>query len=78
MIIALEEAKYKLINFRNNIEELGSALRIDDLKKDAEALEEQTLAPDFWNDQESSGKILRQVKQIKDKIEAYEKLSAKL
>ena len=31
MILALEEAKYRLENFRANIEELGSALRIDEL-----------------------------------------------
>ena len=31
MIIQLEEAKYKLQNMRANIEELGSALRIDQL-----------------------------------------------
>ena len=78
MIIALEEAKHTLNNFRADIEELGSALRIDDLRNEAEELEKKTLEPDFWNDQSNSGKILRQVKQIKDKIEAYEKLVEKL
>ena len=78
MIIQLEEAKYKLTGFRDNIKELGSALRIDELRKEVEELEKKTLAADFWNDQQESGKILRQVKQKKDKIEAYEKLSEKL
>ncbi len=78
MIIQLEEAKYKLTGFRDNIKELGSALRIEELKKEVAELEEKTLAPDFWNDQQESGKILRQVKQKKDKIEAYEKLAGKL
>jgi len=78
LIIQLEEAKYKLTGFRDNIKELGSALRIDELRKEVEELEKKTLAADFWNDQQESGKILRQVKQKKDKIEAYEKLSEKL
>ena len=78
MIIALEEAKHKLTNFRENIKELGSALRIEDLRSEAAALEEQTLAPDFWNDQERSGRILRDIKQKKDKIEKYENLASKL
>ena len=78
MIIQLEEAKYKLTGFRENIKELGSALRIEQLKEDVASLEEQTLSSDFWSDQENSGKILRQIKQMKDKIEAYEKLEAKL
>ncbi|MCI9448698.1 MAG: peptide chain release factor 2 [Clostridiales bacterium] len=77
-MIALEEAKHKLTNFREDIEELGSALRIDNLREEAAKLEEQTLEPDFWNDQTVSGKILRQIKQTKDKIEAYDKLAAKL
>ncbi len=78
MIIALEEAKHKLINFRANIAELGSAIKIDKLREDAANLEKQTLEADFWNDQENSGKTLRQLKQIKDKISSYESLSSKL
>lgn len=78
MIIEIEETRHKLTNFRNNIKELGSALRIDALREEVAQLEEKTSAPDFWNDQENSGKILRQVKQLKDKIERYDALSAKL
>lgn len=78
MIIEIEETKHKLTNFRSDIKELGSALRIDALREEAAGLEEKTSAPDFWNDQETSGKILRQVKQLKDKIEKYDALCAKL
>ena len=78
MIIALEEAKHKLNSFRADIEELGSALRIDELRSEAEKLEALTLDPNFWNDQEGSGKTLRQIKQIKDKIASYDTLASKL
>lgn len=78
MIIEIEEARHKLTNFRTDIKELGSALRIDALRGEASDLEEKTAAPDFWNDQENSGKILRQVKQLKDKIERYDALNSKL
>lgn len=78
MIIALEDAKYKLSNFDEKLEELGSALRIESLKEEAEKLEELTLAPEFWSDSDNSGKILRNIKQLKSKIEAYEKLCAKV
>ena len=78
MIIEIEEAKHKLTNFRADIEELGNALRIDDLRAQAEELDKLALAPDFWNDQENSGKILRQTKQLKDKIERFDNLAAKL
>ena len=78
MIVALEDAKYKLIGMREKIVELGSALRIDDLRATAEELDKQTLDPDFWSNQENSSKVLQKIKQTKYTIEEYEKLSARL
>ncbi|MBE6706503.1 MAG: peptide chain release factor 2 [Ruminococcaceae bacterium] len=78
MIIALEDAKYKLIAMRADIDDLGSALRIDELKKLASELDEQTLDPDFWSNQENSSKVLQKVKQTKDTIESYEELKGRL
>ncbi len=78
MIVALEEARYSLIEQRAKVEELGNALRIEALREEAAELEKQTYAEDFWNDQENSSKILQQVKQLKDKVEAFEKLAQKL
>ena len=78
LIIALEEAKYNLENFRADIKELGSAIRIDELRTKVKELEEKTVSNDFWNDQENSGKVLKEIKRLKDKIEKYEALEAKL
>ena len=77
MIIALEEAKYKLVGMRAEIKELGSALKIEELRKLAEELDAKTLDPDFWS-REDSSKILQKVKQTKDVIESYEALSSRL
>lgn len=78
LIVALEEAKYNLNEMRGKVKELGNALRIDETRAKAEEMEKQTYAEDFWNDQENSSKILQQVKQLKDRVEAYEKLAQKL
>ena len=78
MIIALEDAKYKLIGMRAELKELGSALRIDELKVTAEELDKQTLDPDFWSDQENSSKVLQKLKQTKDTIEDYDALCSRL
>ena len=78
LIVALEEAKYSLNEQRAKIKELGSALRIEELRERAADLDKQTYAEDFWNDQENSSKVLQQAKQLKDKIEAYEKLAQRL
>ena len=78
MIIALEEAKYKLIGMRADIDDLGSALRINQLKETAEELDKDTLREDFWSNQENSSKVLQKLKQTKDTIENYEALKARL
>ena len=78
MIVALEDAKYKLLGMREGIEDLGSALRIDELRALAEKLDAETLDPNFWGNQENSSKILQKIKQTKDTIEGYEKLCARL
>ena len=72
MIIALEDAKYKLIAMRADIKDLGSALSIDELRQLAKELDEQTLDPDFWSNQENSSSVLQKLKQTKDTIENYE------
>ena len=77
MIIALEEAKYKLVGMRAEIVELGSALKIDELRKTVEELDAKTLEPDFWTLEDSS-KILQTLKQTKDVIESYEALRDRL
>lgn len=78
LIIQLEEAKYALQGMRPEIKELGDAIQIDKLREKAAELEKQTFEADFWNDQENSGKVLRQVKQLKDRIKSYESLSSRL
>ena len=57
MIIALEEAKYKLENFRKDVAELGSALRIDDLRKKAAELDKITSDPEFWNNRKTPARF---------------------
>ncbi len=78
MIIALEEAKYEMLAMRDKLKDLGDAMQIEELRKKTAELEESTTAAEFWNDQENSSKVLRVIKQNKDKIEKYEKLCERL
>ena len=78
LIIALEEAKYKLIKLREDLDELGSALKIEEKRSLAEDLEKQTLNQDFWSNQENSSKVLQTIKQTKDAISDYDALCNKL
>ncbi len=74
MIIELQEAVSSLNALKNDIAELGAALKIDKLKEEIKELEEKSSTADFWADQENSGKVLQQLKQLKDRVEEYEKL----
>jgi len=78
LIIALEEAKYEMLAMRDKLKDLGDAMQIEALKVKTAELEEATTAPEFWNDQQNSSKVLQTIKQNKDKIERYEKLCARL
>ena len=78
MIIQLEEAKRKLSDLSDALVELGSALRIDELRRESEELDAKTAEPDFWNDPDNSSKVLQRVKAVKSKISKYEALKARL
>ncbi len=63
---------------KGDLEDLGSALKIDRLRDEAEELEQKTLVPNFWDDTENSGKILRELKRIKSTLEEYAELKRSL
>ena len=51
---------------------------ISKLSKELANLESQTSSADFWNDSKKSGKVLQEIKIIKSKLEAYEKLKVEI
>ena len=78
MIIALEEAKRKLLELRSVVSELGLQLRIDEARERAQELERETMVENFWSDAEKSSKKLQEIKQLKDLTESYGDLCSRL
>ncbi len=78
MIIQLVEAKRTLLAMRSQVADIGSALKIDRLKEQADEYEQKTLVPNFWDDAERSSKILQELKRMQDSIEEYRKLQTSL
>ena len=78
MIIQLDEAKRTLLAKSEDISELASALKLDELKEEIAGLEQKTLAENFWNSSDESGEILKRIKYLKDKVAAYEALESRL
>ncbi|MBP3708012.1 MAG: peptide chain release factor 2 [Clostridia bacterium] len=48
------------------------------LETDLADLENQTTNPDFWNDNKTSGKVLQQIKILKNRKDSYNKLESNL
>lgn len=63
---------------RDPVNDLGSALRIDEIKEKIAVLEKETYAENFWSDAENSARVLKEVKQLKDTAEAYHNLVTRL
>ncbi len=78
MIVALEEAKRRLLELAEAVSDLKHAIRYDDLLEKTKEMEASTLADNFWGDAEKSSRILQSIKQMKDKCEAYDKLLSTL
>ena len=78
MIVALEEAKRRLVALEDVVAELKNQLRIEESEERAAELERETMVGDFWGDADRSSRILREIKQLKDKVESYKELASKL
>ena len=63
---------------RGDIAELGNALKIERIREQAEELEQKTMMPNFWDDAANASKVQRELKQIQDTVEEYERLKVSL
>ena len=44
------------------------------MKAEIKELDEQSMAPDFWDDAANSQKVLQKAKKLKDKLDAFENI----
>ena len=73
-MIILDEYRLRVVQQKKDIEELGRALNIEQIKKRLGELDEASSAPDFWDDMEKAQKILAEQKILKEKSEKYKAL----
>ncbi|HCF65790.1 MAG TPA: peptide chain release factor 2 [Clostridiales bacterium] len=75
-MIDLDE-NYKLIDtLDKRLEQLGDSLDIDTLKQRLIFLEKKTLEDSFWTDNKDNSSVLREMFNIKSKIEKYNNLKS--
>ena len=75
-MLQFEELKLSLEALKPELDNLSSALGLEQMKKEIEQLENRAAEPGFWDDMENSQKILQKTANLKAKVEKFEKLSA--
>ncbi len=73
-MIEFEEYKGKLNGLKRTFDALRDALHLEAAEKEIEELEGQSARDGFWNDVENSQRVQKRLKQLKAKVENYEKL----
>ena len=73
-MLQFEELRLGLLALTEELENLCEAMDIAHNRQRLADLEEQTAAEGFWNDQENSQKVVREMSHIKGILRAYEKL----
>ena len=70
-MLEFEEYKVKLNNIKPTLDGLGTALKLEDAKREIAELEAESAKDGFWNDLDRSQKVQKRMKQLQQK---YEKL----
>ena len=75
-MIELEQYKQELSALSEEIQVLGTNLYIPRTLRDIEELEQKAGDPAFWDDIESTQKVLQKTKELKLKVERFQKLES--
>ncbi len=77
-MVELDQIKYDLGQYDRPMKDLEEALNLNEKKEQIKQLDKQMEAPSFWDDIENSSKVIKESKNIKDTISAYEGLREQL
>ena len=75
-MLEFDEYKVKLNNCKPDLEVLRTALKLESAQREIEELEAASAREGFWNDVEKSQKVQKRLKNLKDKVENFNRLCA--
>ena len=75
-MLEFDEYKVKLNNCKPELDVLRAALRLEAAEKEIEELEAASAREGFWNDVEKSQKVQKRLKNLKDKVDNFNRLCA--
>lgn len=77
-MIDLEENKRLINNLKEKIAKIYNSLNLKEQENKLKELESKTLEEGFWNNSEESNSILKQIKDIKNKVKLYTDLNSQI
>lgn len=77
-MIDLEENKRFVIELEEKLNSISMALHLKEQEENLKELERKTTEDGFWNDMNLSNTILKQIKEIKNKIKSYTDIAIQL
>ncbi len=75
-MLELDEYKFEYGKYATPLEEVGQSLDIEGKKARIATLEKSMEEPGFWDDIEGSGKVMKELKNLKDNIEEFRTISS--
>jgi peptide chain release factor 2 len=74
----MQELKKTVEDLKTRIDKIGSSLELPKKRKELEVLETEASEPKFWHDQETAQKKMQELGDLKNEIEAYDKLASEI
>jgi len=74
-MLQFDELRLEFESLKPQLTDLAKALNLESVRKEIADLEEQSASPDFWSDVESAQKVQQRLGDLKNTLEAFNKLS---
>ncbi|MFZ0889174.1 MAG: peptide chain release factor 2 [Candidatus Binataceae bacterium] len=74
----LSEMREQLADFEQRTENLGGVFDVARLNARLRELHEQSIKPDFWQRHDAAQAVLKEQRQIKERVEGYERMRSRL
>lgn len=75
-MLQFEELRLKLIAYEPEIKELAGAIGLTQMQRELAELEQRSAADGFWDDMEKAQKVTQRAANLRQRIEAYDRLVA--
>jgi len=74
-MIQFDDYKQKINALRPSLDSIKQALKLTEAEEELKSLEKESTGDDFWLDLSNSQRVLQKIKQLRNKINHYDKLS---